>query len=244
MLYNIGYKVYSQHEEDGILSYLFAKIGTTNKTCVELCAGNGMESNTANLLINFHWNGLLIDGNKTNTKKAELFYRLHENTCIYPPKIINTWVTKDNINTIIKSNKIEGVIDLLSLDIDGNDYHIMKAINTITARVIVLEFNHLLGPKASLTIPYNEKFVAEFSADGADYSGASLAAFIKLLNKKNYAFIGTNRFATNAFFVLKSELNHEVCEEKDIEKYFTHPRAIYGMTERFAKIKDKPWESV
>ena len=57
---DIGFKQYSQHNEDGILLYIFSLIGQTNKICVEICCGNGQENNTANLLINHGWTGLLI----------------------------------------------------------------------------------------------------------------------------------------------------------------------------------------
>jgi hypothetical protein len=94
-LFDYGFSAFSQHEEDGILLYIFSLIGTTNKKCLEICMGNGVESNTANLIVNHFWVGLLFDGCAKNVEVARIFYSLHKNTRIYPPKIINAWITKE-----------------------------------------------------------------------------------------------------------------------------------------------------
>jgi hypothetical protein len=240
-LYDYGFSVFSQHEEDGILLYIFSKIGTTNKLCVELCVGNGIESNSANLIINHFWHGLLLDGNEQNVNTAINFFSSHKNCNIFPPKIFKEWIEKDNVNRLIENHGFTGEIDLFVLDIDGNDYYILKELDVVSPRVIVVEINHLWGWEKAVTIPYQKDFVAEFTTDGTDYAGASLAAFIKICHAKGYRFVGTNRFATNAFFIRNDILHPDLCEEINVAKYFTHKRVIYGMTERFNKIKNKDW---
>lgn len=94
----VGFKVFSQTDEDGILLYIFSLIGFTNKKCVEICAGNGIECNTANLIINHGWHGLLIDGNEDLVKKGIEFYKKNPNTYVYPPTFIHSWITRDNVN--------------------------------------------------------------------------------------------------------------------------------------------------
>src|SRR6266568_6048679 len=59
---NVGFRKYSQFEEDGILLYIFSLIEPINRKCVEICAGEGRECNTANLIINHGWWGYLFDG--------------------------------------------------------------------------------------------------------------------------------------------------------------------------------------
>src|SRR3990172_4907840 len=49
---DVEYSVFSQNGEDGILQLIFAVVGTTNKRAVEICAGDGIECNTANLVVN------------------------------------------------------------------------------------------------------------------------------------------------------------------------------------------------
>jgi hypothetical protein len=145
---------------------------------------------------------------------------------------------------LIEEGHFKGEIDLLSLDVDGIDYYLFESIKVVSPRVVVLEFNHLLGYEDSLTIPYDENFVAEFSKEGTDYAGASLLAFIKLAKKKGYYFVGTNRFATNAFFI-RTDIRHPRLEERtDLSIYFKHPRALFGMTKRRARIDMKKWIKV
>jgi len=238
-----GFRVHSQHDEDGILLFIFSLVGTTNKRCVEICAGDGIECNTANLIINHRWIGLLCDGKEQNIEEARQFYSTNPETKYWPPTIIKEWITKDNVNRVLQDNCFTGEIDLLSLDIDGIDYWLWKEISCISPRVVVLEFNHLWGPDASVTVPYRDDFVAEFTQYGSDYAGASLKAFVKLGKKKDYRLVGTNAIATNAFFVR----NDIVCDwlgEIDVSTCFDHPRAQFGMKHRLSKVKNKKWVNV
>lgn len=243
-LFDYGFSTFSQHEEDGMLLYIFSLIGSTNKKCVEMCIGTGVESNTANLIVNHFWTGLLFDGNPNNIDIAKKFYSRHKNTQIYPPQIVHAWINKENINSLIVNNGYEGEVDLFSLDIDGIDYYLLESLNVISPRVIVLEINHLWGYEKSYTVPYSKNFTAEFSVDGSDYAGASLSAFIKLTKKKGCHFVGTNRFATNAFFIRNNIKHDRLNEVTDLSIYFNHPRVVYGMTERFNRIKDNKWVEI
>lgn len=242
-LEDVGFSYYSQHEEDGILLFIFSLIETTNKKCVEICIGNGIESNTANLIINHGWEGLLFEGDLKNYNEAKSFYASNKHTTVWPPKIIREWITKENINNLIEKNVFVDEIDLLSIDIDGIDYWLWKSIAVITPRVVVIEINHLWGPEKSYTVPYSENFKAVFSEHGSDYAGASIAAMIKLSREKGYYFVGTNRFATNAFFIRK-DINHPFLPERKAIEFFQHPRVKFGMEVRFENIKNLNWEEI
>jgi hypothetical protein len=240
---DVGFRLYSQHEEDGILLFIFSLIGTMNKRCVEICAGNGMECNTANLIIHHRWTGLMCDGSEKNVEQAKQFYATNPDTQYWPPTIINKWITKDNVNRIIQENGFTGEIDLLSLDIDGIDYWLWDEISCISPRVVVLEFNHLWGPYTSVTVPYKHDFVAEFTRYGSDYAGASLQAFVKLNRKKGYRLVGTNAIATNAFFI-RDDISCDWLPEIDVSTCFDHPRAQFGIKHRLPGVKNKEWVEV
>src|SRR5690606_6410431 len=126
-----GFKVYSQFNEDGILLYIFSLIGFSNRKVVEICAGHGEECNTANLIINHACHGLLFDGDGANIEHAQKFFARNQSTWLLPPICKQAWITKDNINSLLDDNGFTGDIDLLSLDIDGNDYWVWDAINVI-----------------------------------------------------------------------------------------------------------------
>ncbi len=243
LIEDTGFRVNSQHDEDGILLFIFALIGTSNKKCIEICCGDGIECNVANLVLHHRWNALMIDGDLKNIEVAKKFYSTHPDSKIWPPKLIQKWITKENINAIISENNFEGEIDLLSIDVDGVDYWLWKEISACSPRVVVLEINHLWGPVESVTIPYSPQFVAEYTQYGSDYAGASLQAFIKLARDKGYFFVGTNSICTNAFFV-RNDIKCSWLSEKDPKDCFKHPRAIFGMNVRLPGVKDKTWIKV
>ena len=155
---DVEFRTYSQFGEDGILLYIFSVIGTTNKKCVEICGGGGID-NTTNLIINQGWNGMFFDGNERKIRKGQQFYARCADTKMWPPKLVHTWVSAENINELLEENSYIGEVDLLSLDMDGIDYWVWKAIESINPRVVVLEYNNALGPDLSVTIPYKADFV-------------------------------------------------------------------------------------
>ena len=191
---------FSQFGEDGILLYLFAVLGATNRKAVEVCASDGVECNAANLIINHGWRGLLIDGDQAKVEAGRAFYAGHPHTTIAPPTLVASWITAENVDGLIASHGFSGEIDLLSLDVDGVDYWIWRAMRSIQPRVIVLEFNAVLGPDRTLTLPYDPNFRLDFSKQPYK-CGASLPAFVKLGHEKGYRLVGITSLGINAFFV-------------------------------------------
>lgn len=243
-LADTGFQCYSQTDEDGILLYIFALVGVTSRSCVELCAGDGMECNTANLIINHGWRGLLIDGHPSRVARAREFYGRHPATRILPPTIVEVWITRSNVNEVLHRSGFSGEVDLLSLDMDGVDYWILEAITAITPRVIVLEYHDILGPDRRVTVPYSDTFDGWIhTTDGApDYCGASLAAYVKLGEQKGYRLVGVNRLGYNAFFI-----RHDLAPELPTvtpRECFRHPRVFQAMQERYPKVANLPWEEV
>jgi len=196
-LLDVGFRKYSQFEEDGILLYLFSLIRPINRICVELCAGNGRECNTANLIINHGWWGHLFDGDVDNVRRGIEFYTENRDTLLYPPHFTHAWLTAENVNELLLKSGASGPIDLLSLDIDGMDYWVWKAIEAIEPQVVVCEIHNLIPPELALTVPY----AADFVCESEFYRGASLAAMVKLGRDKGYRLVGMHRFGFNAFFV-------------------------------------------
>jgi hypothetical protein len=241
---DIGFKCHSQNSEDGILLYIFAIIGTSNKIAVEICAGNGIECNAANLVINHGWSALLFDGSAANIAQGQEFYRINPRTANRPPCLIQAWITRDNINGLIRNNGVTGEIDLLTIDVDGNDYWIWNAIDVISPRVVIVECQaNNWGADRAVTIPYREDFVADFSEGGSTYCGASLPAFVKLGKQKGYRLIGVEHYGFNAFF-LRDDINSPHFPEKSaaacLEKVFkTFPRIPPGPS-----FLNRPWVEI
>ena len=196
-----GYKVFSQNDEDGIITEIFKRIGTTNKKFVEFGVQNGLESN-GHYLLHKGWSGLWIDGNKECVNQV---LKLFENPIKKNQlKVINAFITTDNSNELIGKERIIGMIDLLSIDIDGNDYHIWETITCVKPRVVVIEYNSKFPPPYEWIMPYNPEHIWD---EISDYWGASLSAMVKLGDKLGYQLVGTNMTGVNAFFVEKSLAN-------------------------------------
>jgi hypothetical protein len=141
----VGFKTYSQFEEDGILLYIFSLIGDSNRKVVEICAGNGLECMATNLIINHGWQGYLFDGSEENVKAGQNFFANHPQTWLMPPTFKQAWFTAENVNQTLSDAGATGEIDLLSLDIDGMDYWVWKAIDVIQPRVCVFETHNVSG---------------------------------------------------------------------------------------------------
>lgn len=235
----VGFRCCSQFEEDGILLYIFSLIGTVNKTAVEICAGNGIECNTSNLIINHGWQGFLFDGDRKNVEIGNKFYLNNKDTFLWPPQFKNVWITAENVNSILKNAGVNGEIDLLSLDIDGMDYWVWKALDFIKPRVVVCETHGIIDATKSITVPYNPNFKIEIP----DYHSASLAAMTKLGNQKGYRLVGSHRYGFNAFFV-RNSISDDLLPSVPVSACLNHPYAKHAMKERWPKVKGLHWEEV
>ena len=212
-----GIKIYSQNDEDGIILYILKHIGVKTKKFVEVGVENGIECNTTNLLKNFNWSGAQIEGNKKLYNNAKIQLKKVLGKKIKNLKLLNIFVTKKNINQILK--KYSGKeIDLLSIDIDGNDFWIWKAINCVKPRLVVIEYNSFFGPNISATIKYNSKFSWDHY-NNKPYYGASLKALEKLGKQKKYSLVGVDKNGVNAFFIrndLAKNINLKSKKTEDI----------------------------
>jgi hypothetical protein len=234
------FKLYSQNGEDGILLYIFSRVGVTNRCFVEFGIGDGRECNTANLSLNFGWHGLLLDSGKQNVLLASRYYREMLGAKSSNVKIINCFITKENIDKVLLDNGVERSIDLLSIDIDGNDYWVWKAITAVDPRVVVIEYNASFGFDKAMTVQYDANFNIFSKHRSGFYHGASLAALTKLANSKGYILVGCDTNGINAFYVRKDIAQGILAEVSIQEAYFAHYyRQLQGLStsEQFDRIK-------
>jgi len=119
---------------------------------------------------------------------------------------INKFITRSNINKIVNNYIPYKDIGLLSIDIDGNDYWILKEIK-LQADILVCEFNPWFGFKKAITIPYIENFVRSNYTKSYSYYGASFRAMKELAEEKGYIYVGMSLGGQNAFFINKKHKN-------------------------------------
>ena len=213
-----GIKIYSQNDEDGIILYILKHIGIKTKKFIEIGVENGTECNTTNLLKNFNWKGVQIEGNKILYSDAKIQLKKILKEKIKNLKLLNIFITKKNVNKILKNNCGKEV-DLLSIDIDGNDFWIWKSIKCIKPRLVIIEYNSFFGSKLSCTIPYNAKFIWDYK-NKRSYYGASLKALEKLGKQKKYTLVGIDRNGVNAFFVRNDLAKNINLKSKKINDIF------------------------
>ena len=197
-LWDAEVKVYSQWGEDGILDFLCEKLDLIKPRIIEIGAGNFKECNSRFLLENRNASVFAVDG------REDLELSILSNSWRWKSHLssLQAWVTPANISEIIsKAKDFMGGIEIFSLDLDGNDYWILKDADLEGVSIVVVEYNPLFGHRFQVTIPRDDQFDRTKQHYSWLYYGASLKAFEVLLKSKGFNFMGTNRVGNNAFFV-------------------------------------------
>ena len=240
-----GFSNFSQFEEDGILLYIFARIGETNRKVLELGAGSARECMSSNLIINHNWNGFLVDGSEKNKEIAFKFFSQFNNTGILQPKFLVRWIAVENINSICDEFELTGEIDLLSIDIDGNDYWVLKALDKVSPRVIVLEVQNAIPATEIVSRPYLATFnLHDYLGVERSFRGASISAFNFLLESRGYCLVGTNHNGVNAFFVRKDIAAGKLIKVNPSEtlrdSYSLHQQKLWPKLSKFPWVRLEP----
>jgi hypothetical protein len=227
------FKVFSQWGDDGIISFLINYLDIKEKKFIEFGVENYTECNTKLLLKLYNWEGLIIDGSLQNmdaVRNSDLYWK-------YTIKALNQFVTAENINGIITENGFAENTGLLHIDIDGNDYWVWKAIDTVRPPLVIVEYNSLFGFDLPYTIPYQTDFIRTGYHYSNLYYGTSLLSLCDLAEEKGYYFTGCNSNGNNAYFVRKDAIkglkivspeegyvNSKFSESRDQNGKLTHLR--------------------
>src|SRR5215831_13982989 len=245
-LYETEYRVFSQNGEDGIIAFLFSIVGTEHRRFFEIGIQTGVECNAANLAINDSWDGWLVEGNPEMAKAAARYYSNHPNTWTRDIRVIESFVTKENVNRLIEEHGIAGRVDFFSLDIDGMDWWIWKEITAISPRIVTVEYNASFGLDLAVTVPYKLDLERHREHPSEIYHGASLRAFIRLGQEKGYRFVGCNSTGTTAFFVT-NDLAGDVLPAVAIEQGYrssSYRNKRMSPEKQLAIVQELPLESV
>jgi len=210
-------KISSQNGEDGIIEEIFRRIGTTTKFFVEFGVETGIECNCACLVRRHHWRGLFIEAD------AAHFAGLAENYQDCPAVALrHEKVSAANIQQILQEANVPLDLDLLSIDIDGNDYWVWSAIRDYRPRLVVIEYNASFPPPQKWVMKENPDHCW---AGTADFS-ASLASLAALGKVKGYTLVACDSRGVNAFFV-RSDL-HAEARFPDPAIFYLYSPPAYG----------------
>jgi hypothetical protein len=192
------FRLHSQNQEDGVLWAIFQHVGVGNKRFVELGSGSS-GGNAAMFAGEFGWTGLMVEGDADKAGMVRRKFPLATAVC--------EWIKPETVNDILTRHGFTGEVDLFSLDIDGNDYWVWKAMTACSPRVVVLEYNSMFGPDRAVTIPYDPAFSRRDHR--FCYFGASLAALTKLSAQKGFRLVAVEPTGVNAFF-LRNDVAPEI----------------------------------
>jgi hypothetical protein len=198
------FKVFSQWGDDGIIQFLihYLDIPKSAEVFVEFGVENYTEANTRFLLINNNWRGLIMDGSAANmnyVKQEDIYWR-------FQLEAKPAFVTRENINDLLKESGITGEIGLLHIDIDGNDYFVWQKIDVINPVIVIVEYNSVFGSEKPWSVPYDKDFTRTKYHYSNLYWGCSLLSLCDLAQEKGYSFIGCNSNGNNAFFVRNNKM--------------------------------------
>lgn len=211
------FHAHSQHGEDGILREIFRRIGTTSRTFVEFGVEHGMESNTAYLLMQ-GWRGMWLESNrKSYNRICSTFAAEIRGGNL---AVRNVIVTPGNINQLLETMPDE--LDILSIDIDSNDYWVWQAA-TRAPRVVVIEYNAMFPPDHAWTQAYGDEPI-----HGTSWFGASLKALELLGKEKGYALVGCDFSGANAFFIRQELAAGRFHEPFTAEEHYQPARYFIG----------------
>jgi hypothetical protein len=181
---------YSQFGEDGMIAEVFRRMPPLTRVSVEFGAWDGFHlANTARLFVEEHWRAFLIEGD------PERFELLKRNVAEFDCVCVNDWVRPNgphSLERILVANGLAVQPDILSIDIDGDDYLILEGLERLRPRLILCEYNPTIPPQLDLHAPLGTSF------------GSSASAIIRVAVDLGYRLIGLTD--TNCFFVPEGEL--------------------------------------
>jgi hypothetical protein len=207
-LHAYEFKVFSQWGEDGIIQFLISNLEIAERTFIEFGVEDFVESNCRYLLMKDNWRGFVIDGSPVHIERlrASYFYWQHRLDARA------SFITRENVGQLLAESGFGHELGILSIDLDGVDYHVLEALSAWRPSILVVEYNAIFGFGRPVSIPYEASFRRTRKHHSNQYWGASLTAFCHLAQQRGYALVGTNSVGSNAFFVRRDLLNERVRE--------------------------------
>jgi hypothetical protein len=251
-----GFRVFSQNDEDGVLLRIFSHIGQTNKYVIEVgsnCSGSDLgipENLSTNLIVNHGWHGAIFEIDQTECHRTRYFFardyatkHFHVTTNgqhgYFSPLVIQQAINPENIDQVLRDAHNEPEPDLMVIDIDGEDYAVMRSMSAVRPRVLVIEFEKRFRDRYSVVQFDSEHFSKKWPQSGA----ASLPAWEKLLTSQGYTLCGIGSCGFNAFFVRSDIAAGKFAPLTSANAFDAHP-ILSKVPEDFWLLPDETWQSI
>ena len=236
---------FSQNGEDGILDVLCKQLNVSNRYFIEIGSSDGMENNTAWLLVAEKYSGIMIEGDSKLAKRASRMVVGHS----VGGECHNMFVTQENVQEL-RALAFYDDPDVFSLDIDGNDYYIAQAIldGGFRPKIFVVEYNSVYGPDRSVTVEYRDDFVFTSAHPTQLYYGVSISGWRNFFESKGYHFVTVDRNGVNAFFVdtafFKQDFLDGIKPLEFAENRFQYRKFRIPSEEQFSLISDQKFVEI
>jgi len=206
---------FSQNGEDGLLDFLINQLKVSDKSFLEIGSSTGVENNTTWLAIAKRFSGVMIEGSEDQAKRSRQFI----NQFSIGVDVVNKWVNVGNANEVIALTS--STTDVFSIDIDGNDYYIVKSLFDLGFRpkIVVVEYNSAFGPDQNKTIIYDKHMIVrngkdmDYSEESRLYYGVSIGGWKTYFDKVGYKFITVDSNGVNAIFLEPSYFDPDFLKE-------------------------------
>lgn len=195
-------RLFSQNGEDGILDALLHVLPNTPKTFLEFGVGDGWSCNTRLLAEIRMWSGTYIEVDPVDHQTLPQRYAHRGDIAC-----IRNRVTADNVCSILDAAGVTNPIGVLSVDVDGQDYWIWKALaGQYRANVVVIEIN------SDHPIPWGvEAQSAENHGDLTRTWGSSIQAMAQLGRQLGHVPVHVDLAGVNMFLIREEVLETATC---------------------------------
>lgn len=234
------FSAFSQNGEDGVVEMLLNHATSPDRSFVEIGASDGLENNSAYLALVRKYRGVMVEADSTLSRQASRVLTPYNVGVNY----LNLMVEPENVSTVLASSLTRSP-DFFSLDIDGNDYHVARALLALGFRpkVVCVEYNSTFGPDRAVTIPYQRGFDYHAAHPTHLYYGASIGGWRSLFEEFDYAFVTAETNGVNAFFVDPAQVRLDVTSldrQHFVENFAQRQRFRKSWSEQFEEISALP----
>lgn len=212
-------KYFSQNGEDGMILEIFRQLQPAQHFFVEFGVQSGVECNTRNLAVNHGWSGVMLEGDPSEFERLTQTYKQSPGV-----RTVQAFITRENVRQTFAAANIPYEFELLSIDIDGNDYWIWEEIATAhRPTLVIVEINGVHKPPKRWVMEYNPAHIWQRDS----YYGASLQSLSDLGKRLGYSLLGVERAGVNAFFLRDDALERSGFPVRTPKEAWRPPRWIH-----------------